>query len=157
MGLYFLMKGGVKLVGVEIDMVVSDSLKAIELYKKIFDLEVVEASNFEKGLNEVIFIIYGVRFHMLDENPEYNIYAPSPDAPKSIWYNVTVEDIEDTFTKAIDNGCTVIQNLMELPAFGVSNAIFMDPFGYIWMLHEVHKEVSHEERIKLWQDKKRKE
>ncbi|MDI9422462.1 MAG: VOC family protein, partial [Bacillota bacterium] len=27
---------------------------------------------------------------------------------------------------------------------------FVDPFGYVWMLHQVHKEVSFEERMKLW-------
>ena len=29
----------------------------------------------------------------------------------------------------------------------ISNAIFTDPFNYQWMLHQVHKAVSHEEHI----------
>jgi hypothetical protein len=40
-----------------------------------------------------------------------------------------------------------------MAAYGVSNAIFRDPFGYIWMLHQVHKEVSFEERKQLWEDR----
>ena len=34
------------MVGVEIDMVVTDSLKALELYEKIFDIQRVEVSDF---------------------------------------------------------------------------------------------------------------
>lgn len=141
------------MVGVEIDMVVKDSLGALELYEKIFDIERVEVSNFPKGENEVIFALYGVRFHMLDENPEFDLKAPTPDEPKSIWFNIIVPDIGETFSKAMSSGCTEVQSVTELPDYGVSNAIFSDPFGYVWMLHQVHKEVSFEERKKLWEDK----
>ncbi|WP_417397380.1 hypothetical protein [Halobacillus campisalis] len=60
------------MVGVEIDMVVKDSLKALELYEEIFEIERVEVSDFPRGKNEVIFTLYGVHFHMLDENPEFH-------------------------------------------------------------------------------------
>lgn len=36
-------------------MVVTDSLKALELYEKVFDIERVEVTDFPKGENEVIF------------------------------------------------------------------------------------------------------
>lgn len=142
------------MTGVEIDMVVADSLKALELYEKIFDIERVEVSNFPKGENEVIFTLYGVRFHMLDENPKFDLKAPNQEEPKSIWFNIHVPDIKETFLKAIGAGCTEIQPVMELPDYGVSNAIFNDAFGYIWMLHQMHKEVSFEERIRLWEEKR---
>ncbi|CDQ40569.1 MULTISPECIES: VOC family protein [Virgibacillus] len=142
------------MVGVEIDMVVKDSLKALELYEKIFDIERVEVSDLPKGENEVIFSLYGVRFHMLDENAEFQLIAPTQDDPKTIWFNVSVPDINETYTKAIDLECTEIQPVTELPDYGVSNAIFMDAFGYVWMLHQIHKVVSHEERIRLWEEKR---
>ena len=142
------------MVGVEIDMVVSDSLKALDLYEKIFDIERIEVSDFPKGENEVIYNLFGVRFHMLDENLEFGLRAPDPDHPNTIWYNITVNDIEDIFTKAINFGCTEIQPVTKIPDYGVSNAIFVDPFGYQWMLHQVHREVSHEERIELWKERK---
>ncbi|MEN4006961.1 MAG: hypothetical protein PQ964_06375 [Methanobacteriaceae archaeon] len=142
------------MVGVEIDMVVADSLKALESYEKIFDIERVEVSNFPKGENEVIFTLYGVRFHMLDENPKFELKAPGRDEPKSIWFNILVPDIKDTFAKAINVGCTEVQPVTELPDYGVSNAIFSDVFGYLWMLHQMHKEVSYEERTRLWEEKR---
>ncbi|WP_158736207.1 VOC family protein [Alteribacillus sp. YIM 98480] len=142
------------MVGVEINMVVKDSLKALELYENIFDIERVEVSNFPRGENEAVFILYDVHFHMLDENPEFHLIAPNPDDPKTSWVNVTVPDIKETYANAMDLGCTEVQPVTEISDYGVSNAIFMDPFGYIWMLHQVHKEVSHEERIQIWEEKR---
>ncbi|BBU38114.1 MerR family transcriptional regulator [Aeribacillus pallidus] len=142
------------MVGVEIDMVVTDSLKALELYEKIFDIERVEVTDFPKGENEVIFTLYGVRFHMLDENPKFGLKAPNPDEPKTIWFNILVPDIKETFSKVSSAGCTEVQPVTEMPDYGVSNAIFIDPFGYQWMLHQIHKEVSFEERTRLWEEKR---
>jgi len=31
----------------------------------------------------------------------------------------------------------------------MTNAIFMDTFGYLWMLRQVHKEMSHEEHARV--------
>lgn len=143
------------MTGVEIDMVVLDSLQALELYEKIFDLEPIEVTAFSRGENEVVFSLYGVRFHMLDENPQFEMIAPKPGDPKPIWFNIMVPDIEETYTKAIDQGCTEVQGVTEMKDYGVSNAIFSDPFGYLWMLHQIHKEVSFEERTKLWEERKK--
>ncbi|WP_026690465.1 hypothetical protein [Alteribacter aurantiacus] len=145
------------MVGVEMNMVVRDSLKALELYETIFEIERVEVSNLPRGENEAVFSLYGSRFHLLDENPEFHLIAPTPNDPKTSWVNVMVPDIKLTYEKAMNEGCTEIQPVTELQDHGVSNAIFTDSFGYIWMLHQVHKEVSHEERIRLWEEKKEKE
>ncbi len=142
------------MVGVEIDMIVSDSLKALELYEKIFEIERIEVTDFPKGENEVIFSLYGVRFHMLDENPQSGMIAPAPGDPKPIWFNILVPDIAATYTNAINEGCTQVQPVTDLPDYGVSNAMFSDAFGYLWMLHQVHKVVSFEDRKKLWEEKK---
>lgn len=142
------------MVGVEIDMVVTDSLKALELYEKIFDIQRVEVSDFPRGENEVVFTLYGVRFHMLDENPEFQLKAPTPDDPKPIWFNILVPDIKDTYHKAISAGCIEVQPVTQVPDYGVQNALFIDAFGYLWMLHQVDKEVSYEERTRLWEEKR---
>jgi PhnB protein len=142
------------MVGVEIDMVVTDSLKALALYEQIFDIELVEVSNFPQGENEAIFTLYGVRFHMLDENPKFGLKAPNPDNLNTIWFNILVPDIKETFSKAIGAGCIEVQSVTEMPDYGVSNAMFSDTFGYLWMLHQIHKQVSHEERMRLWEEKR---
>ena len=141
------------IVGVEMDMVVTDSLAALELYEKIFEIERVEVSDLPKGTNEAVFTLYGVRFHLLDENPEYQLIAPTKDDPKTMWFNIAVPDIKETYSKAMDLGCTEIQAVTEMPDYGVANAIFMDPYNYVWMLHQINQVVSHEERIRLWEEK----
>ncbi|MDL2261530.1 VOC family protein [Methanimicrococcus sp. OttesenSCG-928-J09] len=142
------------MIGVEIDMIVSDSLKALELYEKIFEVQRIEVTDLEKGSNEAIFSIYGTRFHILDENPEYGMIAAKPEDSKSIWFNIIVLDIAETFNKAIDAGCTVIQPITEMKEMGVINAMFSDPFGTVWMLHQIVKEVSYEDRVKAMENMK---
>lgn len=142
------------MIGAEIDMVVPDSLQALALYEKIFDIEPIEVTDFSRGENEVVFTLYGVRFHLLDENTQFEMIAPKPGDPKPIWFNIMVPDIDETFSKALSAGCTQVQQVTEMEAMGVSNAIFSDPFGYLWMLHQVHRVVSFEERKKLWEDRK---
>ncbi|MCL2115205.1 MAG: hypothetical protein FWH29_03170 [Methanobrevibacter sp.] len=135
--------------GVEIDMIVKDSLSAFKLYEKVFNAKIIEATSYEKGLNEVIFSMLDARFHMLDENKEYGLYAPSKDKPNSMWCNLLVEDIEDIFNKSKKEGFTIIQPLTELKEFGVINAIVSDPYGYHWMLHQIVEEVSFQKRQKI--------
>lgn len=140
------------MIGVEIDMIVPDSLEALKLYESIFEVEKIEVTSFPKGQNEAVFSIYGTHFHMLDENPEYQMIAPKPGDPKPIWYNVTVPDIKKTYAKALAAGCTEIQPITEVQTHGVINAMFSDPLGYIWMLHEVVREVSFEDRIRAYEN-----
>ncbi|MCG1010872.1 VOC family protein [Salinicoccus sp. ID82-1] len=142
------------MIGVEIDMVVADSLQALELYERIFDVKRIEVTDFPKGENEVVFSLYDVRFHMLDENEAFELRAPKPDDPKPIWFNIMVPDIEETYGKAMEAGCTEVQAVTEMADYGVSNAMFSDMFGYVWMLHEIHREVGFDERVKLWEDRR---
>ena len=134
---------------VEFDFVVEDSLQALELYEKIFPVQRVEVTDFKTGTNEVVFNIFGTRFHMLDENPEYYLVAPVKGHPQSFWFNITVNDIGKTYQSAMENGCTEIQGITRMEEFGISNAQFLDPFGYVWMLHEIHREVSFEDRMDI--------
>ncbi len=145
------------MIGVEFDFVVKNVLEALELYEKIFPIERVEVSNLQVGLNEVVFNLYGTRFHMLDANPEYGLVPPSANNPQSFWFNIFVPDIKDTFHKAIENGCTIVQDITEVPSFGMTYAIINDPFGYVWMLHQFHRVVSHEERMKQFEESIKKE
>lgn len=135
--------------GVEIDMVVTDSLKALEMYESIFDMQRVEVTAYERGMNEAVFTMYGTRFHLLDENPENHLYAPTLGDLRPIWFNIMVPDIRETLKQALQAGCTEVQPVTEVSEFGVLNAFFGDPFGYLWMLHEVVRDVGFEERCRI--------
>lgn len=136
------------ITGAEVNFVVKDSLSAINEYQTIFeDIEIVEQTAFETGNNEVVFNLYGTRFHMLDENPEYHLLAPVEGEGKPMWLNVTVPDIKRTYDNAIENGGTEILPVTFMEEMGASNAMFSDKSGYLWMLHEIHEEVSFEDRV----------
>jgi uncharacterized glyoxalase superfamily protein PhnB len=64
------------MTSVEFDFVVTDSLAAFETYQKVFGAEAIQKTSLEKGSNEVIFTIFGIHFHILDENPDYHLIAP---------------------------------------------------------------------------------
>lgn len=134
--------------GVEFDFVVKDSKAALAQYKSIFDVEVVEETNFKAGNNEAVFTIYGTRFHMLDEN-QYQLFAPKEGETQSFWFNIAVPDIQETYEKAMAANATEIQPVTRMEEMGISNAMFADSYGYVWMLHEIHREVSFEERVDI--------
>ena len=139
-------------VGVEIDFVVPDSREALELYERIFEVERSEVTDLERGQNEAVFSVYGARFHLLDENPEFGLIAPGKDAPQTMWMNVMVPDIRRTHEAAQAAGCREVQAVTEIPQMGVINSVFTDPFGYMWMLHQVHRELSFEERVQVMEE-----
>ncbi|MCL2235458.1 MAG: VOC family protein [Defluviitaleaceae bacterium] len=142
------------ITGLEVCKVVKSSIQALELYEKIFEVERVEVTDFGVGSSEVVFTIYGSRIHMLDENAEHMLIAPKAGDPCPSWLNVAVPDIKATFQSAIDNGCQQVVPVTEMPAMGIKNAMFSDPFGYMWMLHQIDKIVSHEDRMKMFEEQK---
>ena len=82
----------------------------------------------KRGQNEAVFSIYGTRFHILDENPEFGMNAPKGDAPQTMWLNVMVPDIAH-HEAALAAGCRGVPGGDGDPADGVANSLFTDPFG----------------------------
>lgn len=121
----------------EINMVATNSKEALELYKQIFELENVTETNIEIGQNEVTFSLYGMNFHILDENKDFSLIAPSKMQETSSWFDITVENINETFEKAINLGCEVIMPVAFLDTHNLYHGMFKDAFGYVWLLHQV--------------------
>lgn len=143
------------ITGFEVDMVVSDSLEALDLVEQIFGAEAVQrqgVTDLQRGQNEAVFTLYGVRVHMLDENPEFQMIAPKPGDAQPVWFNVAVPDIKVTYALALAAGCTEIQPVTEMPSMGAANAMYADPFGYTWLLHQIYREVSFEERTRIMKE-----
>lgn len=69
-----------------------------------------------------------------------------------MWFNIVVPDIKAIYQKALDADCVEVQHLTEMPDMGIINAIFKDPSGYVWMLHQIKKEVNYEERCKVMKE-----
>ncbi len=125
------------MTGVEIDFIVTDCKKALPLYESIFEVERIEVTDLPKGNNEAVFNIYGSRFHMLDENLELQMIAPKAGDPTPVWFNVLVPNIKETYNNAINSRCVEIMPITKLESHGAFTAMFSDPFGYVWQLHEI--------------------
>lgn len=120
---------------VEIDFVVKNSLEAIEKYNKVFEINIIKKTNLDQRLNEVIFEIFGSRFHILDENLEYQIVAPKENENMPVWFNITVENIEEIVKNGEIENFTVISPIKEIFK-NIKNAVLKDPYGYVWIIHQ---------------------
>ncbi|ONI38880.1 hypothetical protein AN396_01545 [Candidatus Epulonipiscium fishelsonii] len=120
----------------EINMVATNSIEALGLYKRIFELENVIKTSQKVGYNEVFFSIYGLRFHIMDENAQFNLISPAKGGVLSCWFDITVESIKETFEKAMENGCEVIFPVTFVDTHNVYNGMFKDKFGYVWLIHQ---------------------
>lgn len=44
----------------------------------------------------MVFTLHGARFHMLDQNEQFQLKAPEKGMVLPVWFNVLVEDIHLT-------------------------------------------------------------
>ncbi len=123
----------------EVNMVVSNSVLALDLYNRIFELEYYEKTNLKLGNNEAFFSINGLHFHMYDENLEYGLVAPFVNEESSCWFNITVDNIEDIFNKANKYHCKITMPITYIETHKVYNGMFKDHFGYSWLIHQASK------------------
>ncbi len=137
------------MTAVEINLVVPDALAALQLYESVFPVERREVTAFAKGYNGAAFSLCGTGFHLLDENPALQLTAPVPGGAHPLWVNVVVEDLGAVFDRAKAAGFGVEQDVVDQPELGVRNALLSDPFGHLWMLHEVTREVPFEDRCRV--------
>ena len=136
----------------QIDFIVEDSIKAAEIYEKVFGAEILEVTSEEKGLNEALFNIFGARFHILDENEEDEMEGPVKDEPNPMWCNFLVENLEEIFNKAEQENFKVIEEITVIEEYGILTAVIRDPFGYEWVLNELLEEESSESCCTIAED-----
>jgi PhnB protein len=133
----------------EIDMVVPKALAAFALYQHVFGATVLE-----KSTDEVICMLQGTRFHLFDENPVVGWQAPSKDTSQSSWFNVITDDAEALFARGTEANFETIVPLRAEEALGVKNAVVRDPFGYSWVIEQILRKISFEERCKILAERK---
>ncbi len=75
-------------------MIVTDRLATLKLNESIFEVEPIAIADFQKELNEVIFDIYGMRFHILNENRKFQMFAPEENDSNPICFNIVVSELK---------------------------------------------------------------
>lgn len=131
----------------ELILIVENVNIAVDHYTKLFkQTKIIEITSYELGLNEAVINVAGMQLHLMEENPEHGLHTYKGTEPLPFTINVTVDDIELINKVAIELGLEFIMKLTHMEKFGVSNLIFIDNFGYSWMIHQVHEAKSFEER-----------
>lgn len=133
----------------EVNFVVKNALTSLDFYQKVFEVEEVEVGDFILGQNEVAIRVDNLYFRILDENPDFQMFAPTEESSVHSWFNIIVSDIEYSYAQAVAEGAKEIQAVKELPEMGIKNAVFKDPFGYVWLLHEVVQEIDYDTRVQI--------
>lgn len=54
-----------------------------------------------------------------------------------------------THKKALANKCIEMQPVTEMMEGAIQNSLFVDPFGYMWMVHQINQELNFEERTEI--------
>ena len=133
-----------------LNLVVTNALAALEFYEKVFEGERGEIYEFtnRQQENEANIKLGNVKLRLLDANPIYECYPPKAGEASPMWMQLMVADVDKTLKLAEFYGATDVQAPSE--SMGLRHAQFTDPFGYIWTINCVLKEISFQERYKAY-------
>jgi PhnB protein len=84
---------------------------------------------------------------LADEHPEMDAVGPKTVGGTPVTIHVYVEDVDDTFKRAIDAGAKELRGV-EDQFYGDRSAQFEDPFGHKWSIATHVEDVSADEMAK---------
>ena len=114
-------------------LTVKDAVAALEFYRHAFDA--VEQARFTAPMGHVVaeMAIDGLRFFVVDENPEaYNLSPKSLDGT-TVRINLIVDDPDASAAQAISAGAREIFPVADQP-YGVRQGRVADPDGHHWLI-----------------------
>lgn len=79
-----------------------------------------------------------------DEFPEYDIFAPDPEAPGAFVIHLHVDDADALISRAVKAGARPIRGA-EDHFYGERSGTIRDPLGYDWMIGHSIEQVAPEE------------
>jgi uncharacterized glyoxalase superfamily protein PhnB len=123
-------------VKLEINMVVSDAKEAASYYSNLFNAEILSITDEVTEMNEAMIKLGNTEIHILNENKDYGLIAPSEDSTSSMWLNLYVENIESFFENIVSMGCKVISSITDFPDMPAKNAVISDKFNHIWIINQ---------------------
>jgi PhnB protein len=131
-------------------LALSDAAAAIEFYKKAFGATELYRLTEPSGKIGHAEIKIGDSIIMLaDEYPGHNI-PPDKLGGSSVVLNVFVENVDELFNRAVENGAKVMFPLKD-QFYGDRSGRVQDPFGHLWILSKHIEDVSPAEMQKRFQ------
>jgi PhnB protein len=84
---------------------------------------------------------------LADEHPDMGILGPKKVGGTPVTLHVYVEDVDDAFERAIENGGKEIR-AVENQFYGDRSGMFEDPFGHSWNIATHVEDISPDEMAK---------
>jgi PhnB protein len=114
-------------------LTVKDAVAAIEFYRGAFNA--VEQARFAAPTGHVVaeMAIDGLRFFVVDENPEAFNLSPTSLDGTSVRINLIVDDPDATAARAVDAGASEIFPVADQP-YGLRQGRVADPEGHHWLI-----------------------
>ncbi|MEE2566915.1 VOC family protein [Hyphobacterium marinum] len=108
---------------------------AIAFYKSAFEAEELERYDWEGKLGHAALRINGGIVMLADEFPDMedqigNVAPPSLDGRTTFTINLSVDDADTWFDRAVKAGASVIRPLSD--EFYGRQGKLRDPFGHVW-------------------------
>lgn len=129
-------------------LVVGDAAAAIDFYVKAFGaVELGRVPGPDGRLVHAAVQINGHTVMLNDDFPEMcggKSMTPTSLGGTPVTIHLTVDGVDDWFTRAVDAGATVVQPLDD-QFWGDRYGAVEDPFGHRWSMGQPVREVSYEE------------
>ena len=114
-------------------LTVKNAVAAIEFYLHAFGA--VEQARFTAPTGHVVaeMAIDGLRFFVVDENPEAFNLSPTSLGGTTVRINLIVDDPNATAAQAVDAGASEIFPVADQP-YGLRQGRVSDPDGHHWLI-----------------------
>ena len=124
---------------------IDGAAEAIEFYKDIFGAEERVRMDAPGGkIGHAELAIGDAMLMLADVFPEMGGKSPKDIGGSPVTLMVYVEDVDDTYQRALDKGATA-ERKVENQFYGDRAGSFTDPFGHIWHVASHVEDVPEEE------------
>ena len=114
-------------------LTVSDAAAAIDFYTRAFGAKELERATTPTGQIVAELEVDGVRFGVVDENPDALKVSPTTLGGTSVRLSLIVDDPDAAAARAIEAGATEIFPVGDQP-YGMRQGRVGDPFGHHWLI-----------------------
>ena len=123
-------------------LIIDNATAAIEFYKKVFNAQLMYLSEYNGKVVHAELLIGSSTIMLSDEFPWAKSAKTIGDTPIVLY--TYVDNVDDTFKKAIDNGAKV-DHAPEDAFYGDRMGSFIDPFNFRWVVAKHIRDVPNEE------------
>jgi len=114
-------------------LTVRDAAAAVAFYRAAFDAVEVARVTAPTGHVVAELAIDGLRFFVVDENPEAFNVSPTSAGATTVRVNLIVDDPDATAARAIEAGATEVFPVADQP-YGLRQGRVASPDGHHWLI-----------------------